>query len=767
MRYFLCGNTGVINRGCEAIIRSTVKVLNRRSGDVFLATFAPDQDRSVAAQLGINLLAYNNYPTQLHRYAYAAVRKVFKHSLAGYDIVEKPLFSRLTREDICLNIGGDTYCYRRPVISYALNKFTHKKGIKNILWCCSVEKDNINKEMLADLKRYEYIFAREQITCDTLKSVGIDENKIVRVCDPAFFLDVSEVELPKNFAIENTVGINLSEMVINESNPHVYSNVMALIKHILNHTDMNICLIPHVYSIKNNSNDYPILKKLYEEFKCDRVSFVDEELNCEQLKYIISKCRFFVGARTHSTIAAYSTEVPTLVLGYSVKSKGIATDLFGTYNGYVLPYGDLTENNEMLEAFLKIVESEKSIKQRYKDVLPGYRQSLLDAVEKYVVNEESSDGTICDKEICTGCGACAQRCPLQCVEMVVDEEGFKRPLIDSSRCSSCGLCKKICPAANKFKDSGKEPKAFAAINSDEKIRLSSSSGGVFTALAESIINDGGVVVGAALDDNNRVVHKLCRSKDELGLLRGSKYVQSDGGDTFIQTKDLLESGIPVLYTGTPCQIDGLYAFLGKEYSNLYTQDIICHGVPSPMIWQKYLLENEKKADSKAVGVSFRDKRSGWQKYSLNIKFENGGEHVKTVTQDAYMRGFISHLYLRPSCSICSSKQIHRRSDITLADFWGIEEEHIFNDNKGSSAVMVHTKKGEELLSKASKSLKLVESDFEKVIANNRSYNLSSKSSRFRCEFFKTVSKNSVCSSVDKYYGNGFVSKLRGAISKFI
>ncbi len=764
----MCGNTGVVNRGCEAIVRSTVKVLNKRSGDVYLATFAPEQDRAVSSQLGINQISYDNYPTSIHRYGYAAFRKVFKRSLVGYDLIEKPLFSRLKKDDVCLNIGGDVYCYSRPVISLALNDFTHKKGITNILWCCSIEKDNINKEILADLKKYSYIFAREEITCNTLREVGIDEKKIVRVCDPAFFLDMAKVELPQNFAVGNTVGINVSEMVINESNPQVYSNVTALIKYILDETDMNICFIPHVYSIKNNSNDYPILKKLYDEFKCDRVSFVDSELGCEQLKYIISKCRFFIGARTHSTIAAYSTEVPTLVLGYSVKSKGIATDLFGTYKDYVLPYGELTDNNELLAAFVKMVANEEKIKQRYAKVLPEYRQRLTDAIDKYIPKQTFERNFICDNEICTGCGACAARCALGCISMEADNEGFLRPTVDSAKCTNCGLCRKICPAANKFKDSGTVPETYAVINSDEKVRLSSSSGGVFSALAESVINRGGVVFGAALSEDMSVSSIACRNMEELVKLRGSKYVQNKVGDTYKEVKELLENGTLVLYTGTPCQIDGLYAYLGKDYETLYTQDIICHGVPSPKVWSKYVSEKENDFGAKAKEASFRDKRSGWQRYSLSINFDDKMEYIAPVTEDAYLRGFISHLYLRPSCGICSSKQIHRQSDITLADFWGIEKtEHPFNDGKGASAVMVHSKKGRALLEMARDSLKLEEADFEKVILNNPSYIKSSKPSKFRNSFFKAVEKKKISSIVNKYYGKGFAAKMRRAISKFI
>ena len=768
MKYFLCGNTGSINRGCEAIVRSTVKVLDRRSGDIFLATFAPEQDRTMASQLGINVVKYDGYPTSVHRYAFGAVRKIFSRSLIGYDIIEAPLFSRIEKDYVCLNIGGDTYCYKRPVISLALNKFTHKKGVKNILWCCSVEKSSINKEIYKDLSSYSYIFAREQITLNNLIEAGIDERKIVRVCDPAFFLNTAKVDLPNGFVKGNTVGINVSEMVINEDNHFVYSNVVSMVRYILDNTDMSVCFIPHVYSIKNNTNDYPILKKLYEEFECERVSMVDRELNCEELKYIISNCRFFIGARTHSTIAAYSSEVPTLVLGYSVKSKGIATDLFGTYKDYVLPYGELTENNELLAAFVKIVENETVIRQRLADVLPNYKKQLTDAMEKYVLCNQNEPFSICESEICTGCGACALRCPKECITMSADSEGFLRPAVDTSKCISCGICKSICPVANRPKDDGKVPHTYAAINNSEEIRLASSSGGVFTALAESVIKNGGVVFGASLDSNMKVVHKRCSTIEELTLIRGSKYVQSDAGDTYKQAEALLKEGVTVLYTGTPCQIGGLYAYLGKDYDNLYTQDLICHGAPSPAVWQKYIDEQQKKFGSKATVVSFRNKMSGWKKYSLSIEFENGADYIQPLANDVYMRGFLSHMYLRPSCSMCAFKQYHRQSDITLADFWGIEKtDYPHNDDKGVSAIMVHSEKGTRLIKLISDAVELERSDFEKVIAENSSYYKSTQNSKFRIGFFNELNKSDVSTAVNKYYGNSIFAKARRAVAKFI
>ena len=763
---FLCGQTGVINRGCEAIVRSSVKVLGGRSGDISVATFAPSQDRAMCRELGINMIPYNNYPTLIHRYSAALMRKINKESTFGQGIIQKPLFSQIKKGDVCLNIGGDTYCYGRPTPSIALNRYTHKEGIDNILWCCSIEKDNIKGEILEDLQKYRYIFAREPLTFNALIDAGIPKEKIVKCCDPAFFLNTQEVPLPENFVTGNTVGINVSEMTIKPETPHAYSNVIAVIRHILDNTDMSVCLIPHVYSIKENRNDYPILKRIFEDINDSRVSIVNQEYNCEQLKYIISTCRFFIGARTHATIAAYSSGIPTLVIGYSVKSKGIAIDLFGTYDDYVIPYNELTESNELLAAFKNIVKKEDEIKERLNNILPDYRSSLADNVKKYITREGNNNKpfSICSRNICTGCGACEQKCPQCAISMEYDSEGFVYPVINFEKCISCGLCTKICPVANKQKDRPEKPSAYVAINLDEDVRKNSSSGGMFTYFAKKILSENGVVFGAGFDSNMKVVHKYCESTEGLVELRGSKYVQSEIGNSYKFAEDFLKSGKKVLFTGTPCQIGGLYAYLKKDYDNLYTLDFICHGVPSPKVWEKYLAEKEKEANSKATSVNFRDKTKGWQSYSLKIDFENGTRYRQSSSNDMYLKGFIQDLYLRPSCSTCSFKHLNRQSDITLADFWGIEKTlPEYNDKKGTSLLLMHSKKSEYLLEEP-QGIKFQQVDFNEAIDNNPSYLCSIKHSRSRGDFFKSLHKTTVKKNVNKFYGNGKTAKIRRIIA---
>lgn len=300
------------------------------------------------------------------------------------------------------------------------------------------------------------------------------------------------------------------------------------------------------------------------------------------------------------------------------------------------------------------------------------------------------------KNLCSGCGACVCACTQNCISMTADEEGFLYPEINIKNCIGCQKCKNACPVFQKNKPHS-SVSSYAVQNINENIRLQSSSGGFFTLLAEYVIDRSGVVFGAAADKNLNICHICVDSKSELGRLRGSKYVQSAIGDTYLQAKSCLVSGRLVLFTGTPCQIEGLLKYLGKEYDNLITHDIICHGVPSPMVWKKYIEWHESKTKSPVTDASFRNKNSGWKDFSMQLKFKNGEEKYYTLNIDCFLKSFLSDLCLRPSCYNCSFKGMLRPADFTLADFWGVH--NIFpetDDDKGTSLVMVHGKKAADI-----------------------------------------------------------------------
>lgn len=733
MSIYLCGETGIVNRGCEAIIRSTVKLLNRRNGDIYLATSAPEMDMPLTKELGINLIRYNTFPTKYHRYYAAAMRRL-NHSVDG-KFLQAELFSHITTNDICLNIGGDTYCYDRPSRSIELNIYTSKREINNILWCCSVEANVMQGEILTDLKKYKYIFAREGITYENLLDAGIGEHSLVKCCDPAFFLDKTVTELPQGFAEGNTVGLNVSELIVSKDYPNAYPSIIKLSREILEKTDMNICLIPHVYDIEKNICDWPILVKIYKELNSKRVSIVDQEYTCEQLKYIISKCRFMVAARTHASIAAYSSEVPTLVLGYSVKSKGIARDLFGTHKHYVLPNTEITPQR-LSEDFWYIYKNERAIQSTLHDVLPGYKGQLLDAIKKLDFLEVKTD-RICDHDLCTGCQACIMACPQKCISMEQEQNGFFYPVINREKCVSCGKCQSVCPVANRYIDDNQKPHCFIAFNRDDGIRKNSSSGGVFGGLAGAVIEEAGIVFGAVLDAEQKCSIVSCTSMEAVKRTYASKYVQADVGDTYKEAEKYLKEGKKVLYSGTPCQIGGLHAYLGKEYENLITVDLICHGVPSPKAWQEYKESIEKKYDSKIQKVNFRCKDTGWRVYAFAAQMHSGKVLLEKVTENIYLRAFITHLTIRPSCYNCGFKQVHRLSDITLGDFWAVNKwKKNWDDDKGISSVFLHSEKGQMLFNSVKSQYTMEEVDFSQAIMDNSSYLTSKEPSPYQGLFNK-------------------------------
>lgn len=307
---------------------------------------------------------------------------------------------------------------------------------------------------------------------------------------------------------------------------------------------------------------------------------------------------------------------------------------------------------------------------------------------------------ITDKSQCCGCEACRSVCPKDCISMKADKEGFVYPQVDLSRCIDCKLCEKVCPVLHPA-SSTKAPSVYAGINNDTNIRLHSSSGGIFTLIAKHILQKNGVVFGACFDEQWNVVHRYTETEEGLSRFRGSKYVQSHIGESFLQAKRFLDQGREVLFSGTPCQIAGLKNFLRKSYQNLLTVDVVCHGVPSPKVWQKYLHESVCKAyhirqgspfslADKIMNISFRSKEKGWKEFCMSIVYKNRKKEVIPFYDDTYMNVFLSNLSLRPSCYACSAKLHHVQSDITLADFWGIDRLHSeMDDDKGCSLLLVH------------------------------------------------------------------------------
>ncbi len=312
-----------------------------------------------------------------------------------------------------------------------------------------------------------------------------------------------------------------------------------------------------------------------------------------------------------------------------------------------------------------------------------------------------------DAKECTGCSACYNICPHGAITKHFSKEGFFQPKIKKDECLNCGLCISVCPVnckeliAEKFLgfSSCVKKSAYAFINSDEKLRSSSSSGAFFSALVSYALKNNGVIFGAKFDNDFHVIHSSFSNKKDLYYFQGSKYVQSDIGYSFKECKKELDSGRLVLFSGSPCQIAGLLKYLGKNYENLITVDFICHGVPSPKLWDNYLQYKKKQFDSNILQVNFRDKKNGWDKYCLTFKFSTDKQYLAKNDIDCYMNLFLDDIALRESCYDCHFKGINRNSDFTMGDFWGVKNIlPDFYDDKGVSLVFLNSAKGEKIFS---------------------------------------------------------------------
>lgn len=346
--------------------------------------------------------------------------------------------------------------------------------------------------------------------------------------------------------------------------------------------------------------------------------------------------------------------------------------------------------------------------------------------------------------------------------MTEDEEGFLYPYVDTQVCIDCGLCEKVCPVINR--NEPKEPlKVYAAKNRDTAKRELSSSGGLFIALAEQVIDEGGVVFGVVFDENWEAHHVAATKIEELQPMMRSKYIQSRTENTFAEAEQYLKQGQRVMYTGTSCQIAGLKRFLRKDYENLLSVDVICHGVPSPGVWRKYLQEELTKSARSAAtgkntvldrslksmpviaGISFREKsQSGydWQKYGFVVwqkSADKGGQNSVlssyNLNENPFMRGFLADLYLRPSCHACPAKGGTSGADITIADYWGIwNVRPDFHDKSGVGLAIIHTQKGLDAFNAAN--FETVETTLEEAVMGNPSYRVSKAQPQCRQKIFR-------------------------------
>jgi len=364
------------------------------------------------------------------------------------------------------------------------------------------------------------------------------------------------------------------------------------------------------------------------------------------------------------------------------------------------------------------------------------------------------------REDCCGCFACASSCPVNCIEMKPDPEGFLYLDIDVARCTNCGTCDRVCPMHRAVADTA-VPTAYAAWAKDESVRLQSSSGGVFTILARKLIADGGVVFGAAFDASMHLVHSAAETEADLTKFQGSKYLQSAIGNSYLEARAFLKQGRKVLFSGTPCQIAGLYQFLKQPYENLITVDVVCHGVPSPTVFASYKRLREQEKDSVASHIEFRNKHQGWKQFMMRFSFANGKHYTKNLREDPFMRGFLDNLYLRPCCHACEFSRIPRVADLSLGDFWGVNQLlPDWDDDKGTSLVLAQTQKGKDFFLGCSDFLIVHPTDLTAAIAHNPAVDSASTPHPKREAFFTDFNSKPYAKVEKAYMCPSISSRLR-------
>lgn len=370
---------------------------------------------------------------------------------------------------------------------------------------------------------------------------------------------------------------------------------------------------------------------------------------------------------------------------------------------------------------------------------------------------------------CCGCTACESICPKKCITMKKDFEGFKYPVVNKKQCTNCGLCKKVCPIVRYSKEIKFKQKAFVINIKNEKVRSESTAGGAFTGIAEYVIDKKGVVYGAAFDENYKVVHTYVENNDELYKFRNSKYVQSDLKNTFKEVKAFLEQDRYVCFSGVPCQIEGLKSYLQKEYENLITVDLMCHAVPSPLVWEKYLNYIKTKLHAnKIINIIFRDKSKYGYKYSMMTIETDKGLYSEGIDTDPYLRAFFNNLSDRPSCYKCKFKKQYRVSDFTIWDCFIVEKfDKSLDDDRGTTRILIHSQKGVKIFEEMKNQFKYKETEVDKLVKNVKEMSYSVNHNYKRENFFKDINNIQESEFFRTYFPITMRVKCESFIRKFL
>lgn len=355
-------------------------------------------------------------------------------------------------------------------------------------------------------------------------------------------------------------------------------------------------------------------------------------------------------------------------------------------------------------------------------------------------------------EDCCGCTACASICPQQCIAMKADEEGFAYPHVNAEKCVECGLCEKVCPVKNREQTPESLLESYVLRNNCDDVLMNSPSGGAFSAMAQILLEENAAVYGAVFDTDWTVRHLRTEDASMLGRFRGSKYVQSDMTGIYPQVKSDLRRGGTVLFSGTPCQVDGLMRYLGKDYPKLYTVDVICHGVPSPKLWRLYRGYQEQRFGSDLAEANFRNKTYGYHSGSMRLRFENGREYYGSARVDYMLKAFFKEIASRPSCYDCPVKKLEHRADLSLYDCWNADKLLGYPcDDRGYTNVLAHTEKGRELLERMRPLCFVQKVDTEQAVAlDGVMIQKSAVPNKNRGLFYQSLDADGLKKTVDRF-----------------
>lgn len=372
-----------------------------------------------------------------------------------------------------------------------------------------------------------------------------------------------------------------------------------------------------------------------------------------------------------------------------------------------------------------------------------------------------------EKSHCCGCSACANACPVGCISMKADEEGFLYPQIDSHACIECDRCEKVCPCLNPIDETRVKQSAYLIQHKNETVRKESTAGGAFSAIGSYILQQNGVVFGAAYDKEFQVHHTYVETEPELSIFRNSKYVQSKMGNSFKIAKHFLDEGRLVCFSGTPCQIEGLNKYLGREHENLILVDVVCHGIPSPLVWKKYL-EFQRVNETKPDNIRFRDKYYGYKYSTMSHVRQKKIIYHAGAQKDSMLRAFFSDICDRPACYNCLFKKRYRVSDITLWDCFSVYSfDKKMDDDKGTTRVLCHTQKGTDIIDSIKGAVNCIKVDSDKLVYGVNEMTQSVEVNKKRDKFFEDAQRMSGETLFQTYFPVTTTIRIKTLIRKIL